>query len=83
MSLDLMGIKVPICGMDTESLLRELEDFAALHGVAPATVTSRAVGNSRLPARLRAGGSCTVRVAQKLRQYIKMNTTRAEQQDAA
>ena len=70
LSLDLMGIIVPILAMETDTLVKEIEDFAKTSGVAPATVTSRAVGNSRLYSRMKSGGSCTLRVADRIRQYM-------------
>lgn len=65
--------------MTREHLISEIETFAAATGVAPATVTSRAVGNSRLYHRLKAGKSCTLDVAARLRDY--MSSPRSE--DAA
>lgn len=70
MSLDIMGTIFPISGMDTNSLISEIEAFASSKGIAPATVTSRAVKNSRLYDRMKSGGSCTIRVAEKLRAYM-------------
>lgn len=56
--------------MTREHLISEVEAFAERRGIAPATVTSRAVGNSRLYARLKAGKSCTLEVAERLRLYM-------------
>lgn len=71
MSLDNDGTIVPFVGMEQDAIITEIEAFAQLNGIAPATVTSRAVGNSRLYGRLKNGGSCTVRIATQLRNYIK------------
>lgn len=59
-----------LCIMMNEQLLSEIESYASKHGIAPATVTSRAVGNSRLHKRLCEGGSCTLGVADRLRQFM-------------
>ena len=59
--------------MITAHLILEIETFASLRGVAPATVTSRGVGNSRLYHRLKDGKSCTLDVAERLRQYMADN----------
>lgn len=56
--------------MTRQDLLQEIEDFALRHGIAPATVTSRAVSNSRLYARMKAGGGCNVIIAERLREYM-------------
>lgn len=70
MSLDIEGIIVPISGMEQSTLISEIEAFARERGIAPATVTSRAVKNSRLYCRLMNGESCTLRVAERVRRYI-------------
>jgi hypothetical protein len=59
--------------MITEQLISDIEAFAASKGVAPATVTSRGVGNSRLYHRLKHGKSCTLDVAERLCQYMADN----------
>ncbi|GGG77702.1 hypothetical protein GCM10011415_28280 [Salipiger pallidus] len=56
--------------MTREQLIADIEAFASARGLAPATVTSRAVGNSRLYARLVGGKSCTLEVAERLRSYM-------------
>ncbi|EGJ20417.1 hypothetical protein RSWS8N_00025 [Cereibacter sphaeroides WS8N] len=81
MSLDMSGIKVPYRAMSNADLLSEIENYAAARGIAPATVTSRAVGNSRLYGRLKAGGSCTIRIADELRRF--MTQPMADKQGAA
>ena len=48
----------------------EIETFAAQAGIAPATVTSRAVQNSRLYQRMKDGGSCTMHTAARIREYM-------------
>lgn len=56
--------------MTRDDLIFQIEQFAANNGVAPATVTSRAVGNSRLYRRLKAGGDCTLDIARRLIGYM-------------
>lgn len=60
--------------MTREHLIAEIEAFARAQKIAPATVTSRGVGNSRLYARLKAGKSCTLGVAERLRVFMTLNT---------
>jgi|OM-RGC.v1.034553384 hypothetical protein len=57
--------------MTRDHLIAEIEAEAAAAGLSPATVTSRAVGNSRLYARLRAGKGCTLDVAERLLAWIR------------
>ncbi len=63
--------------MTDDKLISEIEAFAKVKGIRPATVTSRGVSNSRLYGRLKAGGSCTHRIANRLREYMKENQMRA------
>lgn len=63
--------------MAHRDLIQKIEAHAVERGIAPATVTSRAVGNSRLYDRLRRGGSCTIRVADRICAYIQLNTPSA------
>ena len=56
--------------MTDAELIAAIKRHAEATGLAPATVTSRAVGNSRLYANLIEGKSCTLRVANRLREYI-------------
>ena len=67
--------------MSTSDLITAIEEFAARRGIAPATVTSRAVSNSQLYARLKSGGSVTMRIADRLRSY--METQEAETPEGA
>ncbi len=59
--------------MTQADLISRIECFARNRGVAPATVTSRAVGNSRLYKRLKNGGSCTFSTADRILTYISAN----------
>jgi hypothetical protein len=59
--------------MTQSDLITEIEEFASAHGIAPATVTSRAVNNSRLYRRLKDGSGCTMRIAERLRAYMNCN----------
>jgi len=56
--------------MSTAELIREVETFAAERGWAPATVVSRAVDNGRLYGRLKSGYTCTLPVAERIRDFI-------------
>lgn len=56
--------------MTNQQLIKLIERFASAHGIAPATVTSRAVGNSRLYRRLKDGKSCTLNVAERIRSFV-------------
>ncbi len=58
--------------MTREQLISDIETFAARMKLAPATVTSRAVGNSRLYHRLKAGKSCTLDIADRLRTFMEL-----------
>ena len=60
-------------------IVTEIEDHAAARGLAPATITSRAVRNSRLYRHLKAGGDCTTRTVQRLRDYIASNPPNANE----
>ncbi len=59
-------------------LIARIEAFAMARGIAPATVTSRAVGNSRLYARLQQGGGCSIRIAAKLLAYMAQEPAKSE-----
>lgn len=64
--------------MTRVDLITEIQSFAARHGIAPATVTSRGVGNSRLYARMLAGGGCNLIVAERLRSYMAITDAAAD-----
>lgn len=84
MSLDMMGIIVPYWRMTRDDLIRKIEEHAAARGLAPATVTSRGVGNSRLYRTLKGGGGCTLEIAQRLLTYMDQNqAVTPSQQDVA
>lgn len=57
--------------MTRSDLIQEIEEFAERHKLAPATVTSRAVGNSRLYRRMKAGGGCNIMIAERLRNFMR------------
>lgn len=67
--------------MTIDALIQSIEEFAACRGIAPATVTSRAVHNSRLYARMKAGGGCTLRTAEKLRAWMESEPVPAPARD--
>ena len=56
--------------MTRAELISAIEAFAKARDIAPATVTSRAVGNSQLYKRMKNGGSCTLDVAQRIQSYM-------------
>lgn len=61
--------------MTRQAIIAQIEAFAAKRGIAPATVTSRAVGNSRLYKRMKDGGDCTTEIAAKLLAFIEAEAT--------
>lgn len=56
--------------MTRTDLISAIEAAGQRHDIAPATVTSRGVGNSRLYHRLVRGGGCNVITAEKLISFI-------------
>lgn len=69
--------------MTNDDLITRIEECALRHRIAPATVTGRAVGNSRLYARLKDGKSCTLVVAQRIAAFIASLDATAETKGAA
>lgn len=67
--------------MTREQIVAEIESYAAARRIAPATVTSRAVGNSRLYHRLTSGAGCTLAIAERLLAYMASNPAQAGQKD--
>ena len=63
--------------MQKTDIIKEITDYSLKVGLSSATVCRRAVGNSRLPARLQAGQSCTIRTLEKLRAYMAENPPKA------
>lgn len=61
--------------MTRSQIIEAIEACAARRNIAPATVTSRAVGNSRLYERLRAGGDCTLDIAAKVIAFTETEAT--------
>ncbi len=64
--------------MTHSELISLIERHAESRGIAPATVTSRAVGNSRLYSRLKDGGSCTIEIAERIKAFIAAQAGAAE-----
>ena len=64
---------VPICRMTSEEFIQAIDAYASAAGIAPATVTRRAVGNSRLYMRMANGGSCSLATAGRVCSYMKAN----------
>lgn len=69
--------------MTTDEIISEIEGYASRAGLSPATVTSRAVSNSRLYDRMKAGGSCSLKTAGRLRAYMLANPPAQTKGDAA
>ena len=67
------GTIVPYPRMTKQDLITAIEDYSLRAGISPATTTGRAVGNSRLYARMVSGGSCTMDVAERVLAYIRAN----------
>ena len=59
--------------MDRNQLIKAIEAYARQTDLAPATVTVRAVNNSRLYDRLVDGGDCTTRIAKRVMAYMADN----------
>lgn len=74
MSLDIWGIIVPYCGMTRTQIIAAIEAHAKERGLSPATITGRAVGNSRLYHRMVAGGDCTTGIAERIIAFIEQAT---------
>lgn len=60
--------------MTKQQLIQHIQDFSKKSGLAPATITGRAVGNSRLYQRLVFGGDCTTEVAERVVSFINAQT---------
>ena len=56
--------------METSELIQAIEAYAKRCNVEPKTVTRRAVGNSALYERMTNGGSCTLKVANRLWKFL-------------
>lgn len=56
--------------MTEAELIKAIERHAKKRRIAPATVTSQAVGNSRLYSNLKSGKTCSLRVARRICEYI-------------
>lgn len=61
--------------MIEQALLSEIEAAAKSMGIAPATLCERAVQNTRLPQRLREGGSVTLATVNRLRSFIATHSS--------
>jgi hypothetical protein len=57
--------------MEEQDIIRSVENCATKTGLAEATICERAVGNSRLYARLKDGGSCSYKTGRRLLTYIE------------
>lgn len=61
--------------MDRQQLIQKIRAFSEASGLAPATITGRAVGNSRLYQRMIAGGDCTTEIASRVVKFIDAQTS--------
>lgn len=68
--------------IDSSKLLAEIEAYCAIVGLMPSTLCQRVVRNSKLPARLRSGGDCTTKTAERLRAYMAANTPKSDEEAA-
>lgn len=59
--------------MTREQLIQSIADYADRANLSPATVTKRAVDNSRLYQRLSDGYGCTLKTAERIRAFIAEN----------
>ncbi|SOC11374.1 hypothetical protein SAMN05877809_105270 [Rhodobacter sp. JA431] len=64
--------------MTRTDLITAIDNLSAKTGLAPATITGRAVNNSRLYARLISGGDCTTDIAGKVMDYIAKQSSNRE-----
>jgi len=64
--------------MSKQDIIRAIEAFAAERALSPSTVTSRAVGNSRLYNRLVSGGDCTTEIAARIMAWIAHARTNSD-----
>ena len=69
--------------MTRQEIIAAIEAHAEATGLSPSTITGRAVGNSRLYARLVAGRGCTIDVAERLRAWIAASAASANEKGAA
>ena len=63
--------------MDNQHIIAMIEAHAKRTGLAPATITGRAVDNTRLYDRLVNGGNITLDVANRLAAFIAADQPRA------
>jgi len=64
--------------MTNNDLIKSIERYANRAKIAPATVTSRAVGSSRLYGVMKKGGTCTLTVAERIQKYISANVVSSQ-----
>ncbi|TJZ85809.1 hypothetical protein [Paracoccus hibiscisoli] len=62
--------------MDREKLITLIKEHAENFGLAPATITGKAVDNSRLYSRLVSGGDCTTSIAAKVSDWVDADRAR-------
>ena len=68
------GMSTNTVDQDIEALVREIEAYGRAAQLAGATITKRAVQNSRLYASLKSGrGDCGLRTAARIRAWMAAN----------
>jgi hypothetical protein len=61
----------------TETLMDEIEAFSRKAGISPSTLGRKAVNDGKLIHRLKRGGSVTLETAERIREYMRQNGSRA------
>lgn len=61
-----------------EQLLSEIDAYCARSGTAPSTLGRRAVSDPNFVARIRGGGQCLPRTADKVRAWMQANPPKAD-----
>lgn len=65
---------------DETHIVALIEGASKKSGLAPATICGRGVGNTRLYARLKAGGSCSFSTFRRLKEFVD---TLSDEKDVA
>lgn len=65
--------------MEHAALIDEIDAYCSRTGLSASTVCLRAVGNAHLPARLKAGGQCLPRTADRVRAYMRDNPPKTDE----
>lgn len=68
---------------EPQQLLAEIDAYCASAGIAPATLTTRALNDGKTYERLRAGGQCLPRTMAKIRAYMAAHPASAAEKAPA